>query len=101
LTEIQKGYLPNIPMYVYKTPGPRVKSCQYLGKGVGCKDIYPGVHKFSKTFKSHLNLLVDRRITWSKLHTEVTKLLVVTVKKFRRDGDFALGICVSCISRYI
>ena len=48
---------------VYKTLGPRVKSCPYLGKLLGCKDIYPEVHKFSKTFKSHLKLLRGRRIT--------------------------------------
>ena len=48
---------------VYKTLGPRVKSCPYLGKGLECKDIYPEVHKFSETFKSHLKLLGGRRIT--------------------------------------
>jgi hypothetical protein len=48
---------------VYKALGPRVKSYPYLGKGLGYKDIYPEVHKFSKTFKSHLKLLGGRRIT--------------------------------------
>jgi len=58
-----------------------VQEWSHEGKELGCKDIYPGVHKFSKTFKSHLKILDDRRITGSKFRTEVTKLLVVTVKK--------------------